>query len=352
MRKIVQHSFRLVVIVFAVLGLGFVSVYFAVKYGLTNTSGIIDQQNEAFWQSAESDTVINKKILTEEKLCRLNIIKKKYPLEAKRLAKMLLGNMGETVDKAINNSLLVIDPNNNNCDGKTGLASAADFNDIASYIEKISPYAWVNSQEWETFREAVSRDQDVLKRVEKETGVKSRLLVAELMAEQLRLFYSERDLFERVFAPIKILGSQTQFSWGIMGLKPDTAIAIEKNLKDITSPFYLGSQHQNTLNFKTSDIDQERFERITDEHNHYYAYLYSAMYNLQIINQWKKSNVDISNRPEILATLYNIGFANSVPKADPQIGGAELDIAGQTYSFGRLANEFYYSDELTDLFPY
>jgi hypothetical protein len=33
------------------------------------------------------------------------------------------------------------------------------------------------------------------------------------------------------------------------------------------------------------------------------------------------------------------------------MGGAEITIGTQNYSFGGLAGEFYYSDLLTDIFP-
>jgi hypothetical protein len=143
----------------------------------------------------------------------------------------------------------------------------------------------------------------------------------------------------------------TQFSWGIFGIKPETAERVEQNLKDSTSDFYLGQSYENLLDFQTQNITQERFTRITDNNNHYYAYLYAALYDKEIIAQWKKSGYDISNRPDVLATLYNIGFDHSTPNPNPQIGGAELQIGDSTYSFGRLASEFYYSGELLDEFP-
>ena len=143
----------------------------------------------------------------------------------------------------------------------------------------------------------------------------------------------------------------TQFSWGIFGIKKETATEIENNLKNKSSDFYLGSEYESALNFKTQDTDQERFYRITDDSNHYYAYLYAAIYNKEIISQWNKAGIDISNRPEILATLFNIGFKNSTPNDNPQTGGSELEINGTKYSFGRFAYEFYYSGELADDFP-
>jgi len=171
--------------------------------------------------------------------------------------------------------------------------------------------------------------------------------------EQMRLYTSDRELFKKIFEPLKILGVQSQFSWGVLGLKQETLIQIEKNLKNTTSTLYLDKNYQNMLDFSTSteNIDAERFMRVTDEHNHYYTYLYAAIFLKEIEKQWSNAGFDISGKPEILATLYNIGFAHSIPNANPQVGGAEIEIAKTKYSFGGLAYEFYYSNELLDIFP-
>lgn len=213
-------------------------------------------------------------------------------------------------------------------------------------------YVWLNTPEYISLKESMRKEKVVLERVEKETGIKPRILVSILFVEQMRLYTDNRELFKKVFEPLKLLGVQSQFSWGVLGLKQDTLIQIEKNLKDSSSPYYLGQTHENTLNFATSTENQasERFIKVTDEHNHYYTYLYAALFIKQIEKQWFSAGFDISNKPEILATLYNIGFVHSMPKADPQVGGAEIQISNTTYSFGRLAYEFYYSDELTDIF--
>ena len=211
--------------------------------------------------------------------------------------------------------------------------------------------AWSKTSEWKTFKQAVTKDAPQVEQVSKITSVDRRLIIAQLAVEQLRLFTDEREIYKQMFAPLKILGSQSQFSWGIMGLKEDTAKQIEQNLKDSSSPFYLGLSYEHLLDFKTADHNTERFERIIDEHNHYYDYLYVATYLKEITTQWKNAGYDISNRPEILSTLYNIGFIHSVPNPNPSVGGAEIDVGGSTYSFGSLAYQFYYSDELNLEFP-
>ena len=273
MNKVFKIIFNIFLYVFAIIGFGLTAGFFAVKFGFTNTKGIIDTQTEAFYK---------------------------------------------------NNP-----PTHNQVDA-----------------------SWAQTEEWKTFSEAVKKDKDVLTRVEAETGVPARLIVSTLAVEQLRLFSSEREVFKQAFYPLKILGTQTQFSWGVMGIKPDTAQKIEENLKATSSPFYLGKDFENKLDFKTADSDQERFARIIDEHDRYYAYLYGALYIKQFIEGWKKAGYeDISKRPEIIGTLYNIGFAHFEPKANPEVGGAEIEINGVKYSFGGLTYNIYNSQELLDIFP-
>jgi hypothetical protein len=211
--------------------------------------------------------------------------------------------------------------------------------------------SWADSEEWQIFSQAIIKDKEDLEKASLLSGVPARLIVAQLVAEQLRLFYTQRELFKTVFAPLKLLGNQSQFSWGVAGLKQETAQTIETNLKDTASPFYLGKSYESLLDFKTSDIDQERFARIVNDDSRFYSYLYVGLYLKQIINQWQKAGFDISDRPEILSTLYNIGFEHSEPKADPKVGGSTLTIDGEVKSFGGLAGEFYSSDELVGVFP-
>ena len=209
-----------------------------------------------------------------------------------------------------------------------------------------------HTSSWIAFRQAVAKDAKVIEKVSKETGIQPRILVAILVPEQMRLFYSDRPLFKKVFEPLKILGSQSQFSWGIFGIKDETARATEEHLRDTTSPFYLGKSFEHALSFSNQeDIDQERFARITDEHNHYYSYLYTALYVAQLETQWKKAGYPIHDRPDIIATLWNLGFEKSKPNKAPSSGGSILTIEGKQYSFGELAGLFYYSDEMIELFP-
>ncbi len=158
-----------------------------------------------------------------------------------------------------------------------------------------------------------------------------RLIASLAVVEQLRVFNDNRELFKTIFAPTKKMAMQNQFSMGILGIKLKTAVEIEKNEGITTS-------------------DQERLDRLTE--GNYYSYLYAGYFMKQIKNQWQKVGFDISQKPDILATLYNIGFEHSIPKTNPEVGGAAIEINGQTYSFGGLAYQFFISDELKTEFPY
>jgi hypothetical protein len=220
-----------------------------------------------------------------------------------------------------------------------------------SQIGQTKKLGWNEGAEWQTLTGAVEKDTKVINQAAKVAGVDPRLLTACLVVEQLRLFYSEREVFKQVFSPLVILGTQSQFSWGVMGMKPETAKLVEQYLKDATSPYYLGARYEHLLDFTTTNPDEERFTRLVDEHDHYWSYLYSAIYLKQLQTAWQKAGYPINDNMGVMATLFNIGFNNSKPKSAPQVGGAIININKADYTFGSLAAEFYYSAELTSDFP-
>lgn len=348
---------------FAIVGAGLLGTYGAVRWHFTDTPGIIDTQGDTFWQQgaeigAISQTSESHVFFNEKNYCLLESLRQSYPAEFTKIIDLALHDQESVAATMLQVIALSPDAGLKNasspiCASKSEMTPVAreTFERLAGLISDQSPFSWANSSEWEYFKNAVVKDGDVLQRVENETGVPRRILVAQLAAEQMRLFYSDRGWFEKAISPLKVLGSMTKFSWGVVGMKPETAMHIEAYLTDSSSQYYPGSAYEHLLDFHSQDVNQERFGRITDDHNHYYAYLYEALFDKEIIAQWQKEGFSIINRPEILATLYNIGFAHSQPNANPQIGGAELMIAGHVISFGRLAYEFYYSNELADQFP-
>ena len=180
------------------------------------------------------------------------------------------------------------------------------------------------------------------------------------MGEQVRLFNSRRERFKSLVAPLKTLALETNHSYGVTGIKENTAKNIEFYLKDSTSKYYIGKDYENVLDYdstvnyrnKHNDTNSVRIQRLVQYKDHYYSYLYAGLFIRQIDKQWKRAGFPIDDRPEIFASLFNLGYVKSVPKKNPSVGGSNFKIRDQEYTFGSVAYEFYYSGEMSDLFPY
>jgi hypothetical protein len=214
-------------------------------------------------------------------------------------------------------------------------------------------YKWVDSAEWGVLKTVFTRDQGIINQAAKDAGISPRILLGGVIGEQLRFFSNRRENFKSYFEPLKILATLSSFSYGIAGLKPETVARIDENLKNKDSVFYLGESMENVVTYPEGvDKATVRFERITDTKNTYYSYLYVGLFMRQVTAQWGRAGHDISGLPGVITTLYNLGFNRSVPKPNPSPGGAPVTVNGEQYSFGELGEQFYYSGELVQEFPY
>jgi hypothetical protein len=213
--------------------------------------------------------------------------------------------------------------------------------------------SWKDTSEWRLLKEVFARDQVVINKAASDAGISPRLILGGVMGEQLRFFSNRRESFKNYFEPMKILATLSKFSFGIAGLKPQTVSLIDEHLKNPKSVFYLGKDMEHVTDYKDGvNIDTEIMNRITNTKDPYYSYLYVGLYMRQVTAQWASAGYDISDRPEVLATLYNLGFNRSIPKANARSGGAIINVGGKEYAFGDLSYEFYYSEELVDVFPH
>ncbi|MFM8243902.1 MAG: hypothetical protein ACKN86_13950, partial [Crocinitomicaceae bacterium] len=87
-------------------------------------------------------------------------------------------------------------------------------------------------------------------------------------------------------------------------------------------------------------------QRLIKGGDHFYSYLYTALLLRQYQSQWERAGFSLSNRPDVLGTLFNLGYEKSKPKKDPQVGGSSFVIGEKEYTFGGICFEFYYSGEL------
>lgn len=209
------------------------------------------------------------------------------------------------------------------------------------------------TNEWQTVSFGLEKDKDIILRVSKETGVPARLIASLAVPEQLRFFSAEREVYKKYFEPLKILGSMSQFSLGVTGIKPETAKSIEDNLKTKTSPYYLGSDYEKILDYKDGqDPNKTQYQRLTNPKDHYYSYLYTALFIKQIQAAWTNAGFPLKEGQEgIYATLFNLGFSKSHPNQNPKRGGAVITVGGKSYTYGDISDIFYTSDTLISIFP-
>lgn len=307
MNKRVFIVYLTVVHFFALVGIAFTAVFLAMQLGLLNVAGSIKERN-AFFENAVRER--NDPVVTSV----------------------------ATIDTQLQpSSTPLLKPT-------THVATTT----ASSSCPTIEPCAWNVTSQWSTVSAGLAKDSQVIERVASETGVSARLIAAVAVPEQLRFFTSEREVFKRYFEPLKVLGTLTQFSLGVTGIKPETAKTIEGYAIDQKSLFYPGEY----VDTKFSDIDptddEARLNRLTSERNHYWQYFYTAAFIKELDAQWRNAGFPLDQNKDagIYVTLFNIGFRHSKPNVSPKLGGAVIAVGGTPYSYGELGDLFYHSDEL------
>lgn len=356
-KKWFKYSFFSMLVIFALIGMFMTMTYVAMKFKLTNDSGAIDQ-NDRYFQEIKDKynqsfkvNASNFKGADYDNIQRILILNKYAPVNANYIMDAYLKGRNEVETRKMILAAEMYLRKNKSYHNEVKRYETNKWKKTKSRI-KGSIYDWMNISEWQDFKIAVAKDKKLIDSVSELTGVESRLIVSCLVGEQIRLFNSKREAYKKWIGPLKILTVESQFSLGVTGIKEQTAIDIEKNLHDPNSIYYLGDEFIHLLDFKTDNPLNERVKRLVDYKNHYYSYMYAAIFLKQVKVQWEKAGFPIDNRPEILATLFNVGYPQSKPKRNPRVGGSTIKIYDVPHSFGSVAYEFYYSGELYDIFPY
>ena len=356
--KAIRYSSIILTVLFALIGFMLTTAFVGIKLHVFNDPGAVDYNDRYFqkmdndYSSLKSDSSENDVFRIAKFYSKLNVLNEYYPANAQLIHKAYLQHQNIAIAERMIDAagLNMIDSNdyNNKIKECDILFNHNNENGRKDY----NLYEWMNIPEWSDFKIAVMKDTALIDSAGMVMDVEPRLIVSVLLGEQMRLFNSTREVYKSVISPLKILSVEAKFSLGVTGVKEETAILAEKYLQDSTSIFYPGKKYQHQLDFSTTDVTKERYDRLVNYRNHYYSYLYAAVILKEVRQQWKRSGYDISDRPEILATLYNVGYACSVPKSNPSVGGSTIQIKEKNYTFGALAYEFYYSGELADVFPY
>jgi len=363
-KKWIKIPYLILLYSFAIYGFFLVGTYVAMKFKLTNDAGLVDvntryyqQIHDKYNQSFQIDSS-NIVQYRNEILGRINLLNEYYPKNASDIMDAWVSSKDE---KLALQMLAAIDLKlKDKKSYQKALQRIKSKRKLDAKASGLNAFDWMNIMEWTYFKEAVAKDKRYIDSAARAAGVESRMIVACLVGEQVRLFNSRRERFKTFVAPLKTLALETNLSYGVTGIKENTAQRIEHYLKDSTSVYYLGNTYSHLLDYDSSinynnqhnDTMSVRVKRLVQYKDHYYSYLYSAIYIKQIKTQWEKAGFPIDNRPEILASLFNLGYQKSVPKKNPSVGGSNFKIREQEYTFGSVAYEFYYSGEMSDIFPY
>jgi hypothetical protein len=363
-KKWIKIPYQITLYSFAIYGFFLVGTYAAMKFKLTNDAGLVDVNNRYYQQihdkynqsfKIDSSNIVQYR---SEILGRINLLNEYFPKNASDIMDAWVSSKDE---KLALQMLSAIDLKlKDKKSYQKSLQRIIANRKLDAKASGLNAFDWMNIMEWKYFKEAVAKDKRYIDSAAKAAGVESRMIVACLVGEQVRLFNSRRERFKTFVAPLKTLALETNLSYGVTGIKENTAQRIEHYLKDSTSMYYLGDKYAHLLDYDSTinynnqhnDTMSVRVKRLVQYKDHYYSYLYAAIYIKQIKTQWEKAGFPIGNRPEILASLFNLGYQKSMPKKNPAVGGSNFKIREQDYTFGSVAYEFYYSGEMSNIFPY
>ena len=349
--------FNLIVYAFALAGFGIIGAWAFFQLGGTKNKGAVDENYRYLMSVSDMKDLQDSNFTIEQinvmwmnQYAKLAAFGKFYPENARLILEAAQRSGDPMVMDRMLAAASVYAADNAEC--QEFMEQTATFFSKQEQKNHPNVIPWMATVEWQALRESIIKDSALLNKAGKITGVEPRLIAGCLVGEQIRLFNSKRETFKKYLGPVKVLSVQSQFSYGVNGIKDFTAAAVEAHLKDTSSVFYMGKHYENILDFQTNDHANERYRRLVDYRNHLYSYIYTGCILHQTMLQWKRAGYDISDRPDILFTLFNVGFSQSNPHANPVCGGSHINVDGKIYTFGAIGFDFYYSGELSEALPY
>lgn len=214
------------------------------------------------------------------------------------------------------------------------MLQAADSASGASVTGNV--FAWAHEPGWDSCAKAVESDLPAIRWAASRAGLSPRLVALPAICEQLRRTESFRELYKRFFTRFVPAGN---LSMGVTGVKLET-------LRSMVSLF--PPEERRAIDLLSDDSLETRLK----SPDRRWAYLYGALCLYAIRQRWAQAGIDLSRRPEILMTVYNLGSNRCPPRPDPQAGGALFRLGAREYTFGSFAWEFYWSGVLYPELPF
>ena len=252
-----RKIFDIVVWLFALAGFSIIMAWAVYRLGFTNNSGSVDRNSRFMLEVDEmesmSDSTVSQQRVQQrwiQQYVKLAAFSRFYPTNAQLITQAAqYGHDPMLVDRMIAASSLYVE-------------DLSEYNQLLSEVNAVlakypqkesgNVIPWMTGVEWPALKEAIIRDKALITEAGRLTGVEPRLIVGCLIGEQIRLFNSNREKIKKYLGPVKVLNVQSQFSYGVNGIKLSTAKAIEEHLKDPTSEFYMGSRYENLLDYTVS----------------------------------------------------------------------------------------------------
>lgn len=331
----------------------------AVKFKWTNEKGTVDINNRYFSSMAEqygTDLKTKKAKLDREEsllLQKVGLLAKYNPVDAAKINNAYFLTKDLSVGQRMFDAAALLLKDNK--------MFQKELRKIRAKNNPKSLFEFSNYAVWKTFCDAVKKDKAAIDSASRITGVESRMIVMCLVGEQVRMFNANRERFKQYVYPFSRVILPKNRGYGVTSILEHTALQIEQNLINKNSPFYPGDYFYKCLN--TTDAapglvvdsikahQHKTIQRLIMGGDHFYSYLYTAFLIRQYQAHWQRAGQDLSYRPEIVGTLFNLGFHKSKPKKNPEVGGSSFTVGNKEYTFGGLCYEFYYSGEMLKDFP-
>jgi hypothetical protein len=358
-RRFFKIAYKITVHLLAAFAVVLIFVALAVKFKWTNTKGNIDINNRYFSKMASQygkDLRAKKQNFDSEEnllLQKIGLLAKYKPVDALKISAAYHQSKDLFIAQRMFDATVLLLQDNK--------AFQRELKALKSKKDRKSLFEFSNYAVWKTFCDAVRKDKAAIDSAARITGVESRMIVMCLVGEQVRMFNANRERFKQYVYPFNSVILPRNRGYGVTSILEHTALRIERQLIDKNSKFYPGDYFYKCLN--TTDaapglvIDSikahqhKTIQRLIKGGDHFYAYLYTAFLIRQYQAHWEREGYDLSYRPEIVGTLFNLGFEKSKPSKNPKVGGSSFKVGDKEYTFGGLCFEFYYSGEMMKDFP-
>lgn len=331
----------------------------AVKFKWTNTRGNVDVNNRYFSKLASQygkDLKAKQQNFDNEEnllLQKIGLLAKYKPVDALKISNAYQQSKDLFIAQRMFDATALLLKDNRTFN--------KELKNLKVKKDNKSLFEFSNYAVWKTFCDAVRKDKAAIDSASRITGVESRMIVMCLVGEQVRMFNASRERFKQYVYPFNNIILPRNRGYGVTSILEHTALRIERQLIDKNNKFYPGDYFYKCLN--TTDAapslvvdsikahQHKTIQRLIKGGDHFYSYLYTGFLIRQYQAHWQLEGFDLSYRPEIVGTLFNLGFEKSKPKKDPEVGGSSFKVGDNEYTFGGLCYEFYYSGEMMKDFP-